>query len=165
MSFRNQTLVDLEGFRDGIGRIGTTPGGCEETELCIRAGQRWPDSVTLYVPDARVRHESPERTSLRYFLSRCHAEGRSKAVVARLVGWSDGLQGAGVCEANARSAIAHGLWRAVRRRASFGRPLAVLLGLGVTTAGYVSETLRGAGPFARRLRSPTNGGLAAFDDR
>ena len=167
MSFRNQTLVDLDGFRDGIGRIGTAPGGCEETELCIRARQRWPDRVTLYVPDARVRHTvSPERTSLRYFLSRCHAEGRSKAVVSRLVGRADGLQAErAYVRRTLAAAIAHGLWRAVRRRASFGRPVAVLLGLAATTAGYVSETLRGAGPFGRRLRSPTNGGLAAFDDR
>jgi O-antigen biosynthesis protein len=166
MSFRSQTLADLDGFRDGIGRVGTTPVGCEETELCIRAGQRWPDRVTLYVPDARVRHTvSPERTSLRYFLSRCHAEGRSKAVVARLVGRTDGLRAERTYVRRTLAAmIMRGLWRAVRRRKGFGRPVAALLGLAATTAGYASETLRGARPHARRLRPPTNGGTADFDD-
>ncbi|MDR0358929.1 MAG: glycosyltransferase, partial [bacterium] len=36
MSFRSRALLDAGGFRPGIGRIGTRPAGCEETELCIR---------------------------------------------------------------------------------------------------------------------------------
>jgi len=166
MSFRSQTLVDLDGFRDGIGRVGTAPVGCEETELCIRAGQRWPESVTLFVPRARVRHTvSPERTSLRYFLSRCHAEGRSKAIVTRLVGPADGLRAERTYVRRTLAAmIMHGLWRAIRRRRGFGRPVAALLGLAATTAGYASETLRGSSPYGRRRRPPTDGGIADLDD-
>jgi GT2 family glycosyltransferase len=166
MSFRRQTLVELGGFRDGIGRIGTAPVGCEETELCIRAGQRWPDRSTLYVPDARVRHTvSPERTSLPYFLSRCHAEGRSKAVVARLVGSGVGLQAErAYVRRTLPAGIVRGLWSAVRRRTSLGRPLAILLGLATTAAGYASERLRGAGGYAGRLHPPTGIVPGAFDN-
>jgi O-antigen biosynthesis protein len=163
MSFRRKTLLDLGGFRDGIGRIGSLPVGCEETELCIRARQRWPDRLTLYLPDARVRHGvSTERTSPRYFLSRCHAEGRSKAVVAQLVGRDDGLEAERAYVRRTLTAgIARGLWDAVRGRGSFGRPLAILLGLATTAAGYASETLR-AGLQARRRRARTRS--PAFGD-
>src|SRR5688572_30210695 len=37
MSFRREVFSSVGGFRNGIGRIGTLPVGCEETELCIRA--------------------------------------------------------------------------------------------------------------------------------
>jgi GT2 family glycosyltransferase len=147
MSFRRQALAELDGFRDGIGRIGSVPVGCEETELCIRARQRWPERLTLYLPEARVRHTvSAERTGLRYFLSRCHAEGRSKAIVASLVGRGDGLEAERAYVRQTLTAgFGRGLLEAVRGRGSFGRPLTILLGLAATTAGYLSETLRGAG--------------------
>jgi glucosyl-dolichyl phosphate glucuronosyltransferase len=163
MSFRRQTLAELGGFRDGIGRIGRLPVGCEETELCIRARQRWPDRFTLYLPDARVRHVvSVERTSPRYFLSRCHAEGRSKAVVARLVGRDDGLETErDYVRRTLTAGIARGLWDAARRKGSFGKPLAILLGLAATTAGYISEMLR-IGLQLRRRRLRTHS--AAFGD-
>jgi GT2 family glycosyltransferase len=164
MSFHRQPLVELGGFREGMGGLETGPIGCEETELCIRARQRWPDRVTLYVPDAHVRHTvSPERTSLPYFLSRCHAEGRSKAVVASLVGRMDGLETERKYVRRTLAAgIVRGLWGALRQRSGFGRPLAILLGLAATTAGYASGRLRGADGDARRLREQTS--IAALGD-
>jgi GT2 family glycosyltransferase len=144
MSMRRQALLELGGFRDGIGRIGTTPVGCEETELCIRARQRWLDATVLYLPEARVRHRvTPERTELRYFLSRCHAEGRSKALVSSMVGRDDGL---GAERTYVRRTLPLGIARALRdaRRGGLGRCLAIVAGLAVTTAGYV------AGPAGRR---------------
>jgi GT2 family glycosyltransferase len=163
MSFRRQVLAELGGFRDGIGRIGRVPVGCEETELCIRARQRWPDRLTLYLPDARVRHTvSAERTGLRYFLSRCHAEGRSKAIVARLVGRGDGLEAERAYVRRTLTAgFGRGLLDAIRGRGSFGRPLAILLGLAATTAGYCSETLRGA---SRSLRQRPQTLVATIGD-
>lgn len=165
MSFRRQTLVDLGGFDDVIGRIGAVPLGCEETELCIRARQRWPDRLTLYVPEARVRHTvSPERTSLSYFLSRCHAEGRSKAIVASLVGGRDATEAERTyVRRTLTGGFVAGLWGAIRRRTSFGLPLAILVGLAATTAGYVSARLRGAMRSAQRLRPRTS--AAAVGDR
>ena len=75
------------GFRTEIGRIGTLPMGCEETELCIRASQHWPKKVFLYEPQARIHHNIPSsRASWRYFRTRCFAEGLSKATVTRYVG-------------------------------------------------------------------------------
>jgi glycosyltransferase involved in cell wall biosynthesis len=92
MSFRREVFKAVGGFRSGIGRIGTLPLGCEETELCIRVRQRWPQHRLYYEPQARVMHRVPRsRTNWRYFCSRCYAEGRSKALVSRFVGTKDGL--------------------------------------------------------------------------
>ncbi|MDX6426583.1 MAG: glucosyl-dolichyl phosphate glucuronosyltransferase, partial [Gaiellaceae bacterium] len=92
MSLRRTTLAAVAGFRSGIGRIGTRPVGCEETELCIRALQRWPGRRFVYEPQARVSHRvDAARTGWRYFLRRCYAEGQSKAQVARLCGARDAL--------------------------------------------------------------------------
>jgi glucosyl-dolichyl phosphate glucuronosyltransferase len=92
MAFRREVFEAVGGFRNGIGRVGTLPVGCEETELCIRASQHWPQGVFLYQPKARVYHRVPgNRTSWRYFCERCFAEGRSKAVITSYVGAKDSL--------------------------------------------------------------------------
>ena len=140
MSFRRDVLAAAGRFRSGIGRVGTRPIGCEETELCIRARRRWSEGVFVFEPGARVAHRVPRhRVTLRYFGARCYAEGWSKAVVARLVGSADGLS-------TERSYVRRTLPRAVVRgladcvlRADLGglgRSLAVVFGLGCTTAGY-----------------------------
>ena len=87
MSFRRSVLAEVGGFRSELGRIGTRPLGCEETELCLRIGRRFPDRVILHEPRARVLHQVPaDRASWRYFTARCYSEGLSKATVARLAG-------------------------------------------------------------------------------
>jgi glycosyltransferase involved in cell wall biosynthesis len=92
MSFRRDALLELGGFRSGLGRVGTAPLGCEETELCIRLLRRWPERVLLYEPRARVSHRvSGDRGRWRYLASRCYAEGLSKARVSRTVGRRDAL--------------------------------------------------------------------------
>src|SRR5437870_12619098 len=48
MSFRRAVFAAVGGFHPAIGRVGTLPLGCEETELCIRVHQRWPQRVILY---------------------------------------------------------------------------------------------------------------------
>ena len=93
MSFRRQALVDLGGFSDSLGRVGANAAGCEETELCIRVTDWKAGGRLVYVPEARVDHYvPPARTTWRYFLRRCYAEGRSKAVVATLAGSQRGLE-------------------------------------------------------------------------
>ena len=92
MSFRRQVFAEVGGFRPGMGRVGTLPVGCEETELCIRVRQRWPHGELMFVPAAVVRHRVPEgRATWAYFRSRCYAEGISKALVTQFVGAQDGL--------------------------------------------------------------------------
>lgn len=141
MSFRRSVLNSVGGFRCDIGRIGTRPLGCEETELCIRSRRHWPNGRFLYDPTARVRHRVPaDRTSWRYFHARCYAEGLSKALVARASDVRSGLasertytmrvlprgMARGVVEA-----VAHG------DLAGLGRSAMIATGLAVTTAGYL----------------------------
>jgi glycosyltransferase involved in cell wall biosynthesis len=91
MSVRRDVFVSVGGFRDGFGKSGSR-SGTEETELCIRASQRWPRRAWLFEPRMRVRHRVPaERSTARYFVSRCIDEGMAKAEVARFVGSKDGL--------------------------------------------------------------------------
>ncbi len=92
MSFRRQVLMSVGGFRHALGRIGTLPAGCEETELCIRASRFWPGLNFVYDPRAVVSHRVPKvRATFRYFVSRCYSEGLSKALVSRLTGARSGL--------------------------------------------------------------------------
>src|SRR5205823_13368225 len=87
MSFRRAAVLEAGGFRSEIGRVGRSPVGGEETELCIRIGRARPDARIVFVPTARVRHRVPAaRATWRYFTSRCYQEGRSKALISRLVG-------------------------------------------------------------------------------
>jgi glycosyltransferase involved in cell wall biosynthesis/GT2 family glycosyltransferase len=92
MSFRRQALLEAGGFRHELGRIGKIPAGAEETDLAIRVGQGNPGGEILYDPEATVDHFVPaERANFKYFTSRCRGEGRSKAILAALVGSDDGL--------------------------------------------------------------------------
>ncbi len=87
MSFRSLVFDSVGGFNPVVGRLGTKPLGCEETEICIRALKQWPGHQIMYVPDAVVYHNVPNaRQTFRYFMSRCYSEGISKAVVRRLAG-------------------------------------------------------------------------------
>ncbi len=148
MSFRAEPLRALGGFRHEIGRVGTRPLGCEETELCIRLAQRWPGSLLIHQPRAVVRHHVPaERTSWRYFRRRCYAEGLSKARVTRLVGAQAGLaserrHAAAVLPAATLRALSDGVQG---DPAGFARAGAIVAGLTITTAGYL------AGAAAERL--------------
>jgi GT2 family glycosyltransferase len=87
MSFRREVFARVGGFSCDIGRVGSTPLGCEETELSIRARRAFPRGVILHVPRAEVEHlVTSERTRFRYFCTRCWAEGLSKALVSQEVG-------------------------------------------------------------------------------
>lgn len=141
MSFRRRAIESIGGFRDGIGRIGTRPLGCEETELCIRMRQRWPTSILFYEPSARVYHRVPaSRVRWRYFYSRCYHEGLSKAVIARLVGAGDAL-------ASERAYTLHTLPQAIIRGvaetlrhddlAGLTRAGAIVSGLTLAVGGYL----------------------------
>lgn len=149
MSFRRDVLDGLGGFRDGLGRVGKVPLGCEETELCIRASQRWSTGRIVYLPEATVEHTVPaSRASVGYFVSRCHAEGRSKALVSRLVGTGDGLEAE---RSYVRSTLPRGVARGLGDAArgdlgGLGRSVAIVVGLATTALGYVGgQGLAGLG--------------------
>jgi GT2 family glycosyltransferase len=92
MALRREPVAAVGGFSELVGRVGALPVGCEETELSIRLAQRDPSVTVLRAIGSPVAHRVPrERQTLRYFLARCYHEGRSKAVLSRLVGTDQGL--------------------------------------------------------------------------
>lgn len=145
MSFRRHIVDEIGGFRDGIGRVGTLPVGCEETEFCIRANQRWPGSIMRYAPQARVHHNVPaSRARWQYFRSRCYFEGRSKAAVANMTGAQDGLSSERTYTLRTLPmGIVRGIAEGVRcaKPAGFLRAGAIIAGLLITTTGYVRGKL------------------------
>ncbi len=146
MSFRREVFSIVEGFHDELGRVAAHPVGCEETDLCIRIGKHWPDSILLYEPQAVVRQVVPaSRENWRYFLSRCFFEGRSKAHLARLVGSRVGLSSErSYTLRTLPSGMLQGLYDTIAYRNWYGiaRASAILVGLLSTTMGYLAA----AGP-------------------
>lgn len=141
MSFRRSDLEAVGGFRQGLGRVGTTPLGCEETEAAIRMRARVPDGRIVLVPDAQVEHFVPaSRGTWSYFARRCIAEGRSKAQVTDAVGAGEGLSSERRYVLVALPAAVGGGLRDLARGDVHGlqRAGAVVGGLGLTTYGYLA---------------------------
>jgi glycosyltransferase involved in cell wall biosynthesis len=155
MSFRREVLAAIDGFQDTLGRIAAHPVGCEETDLCIRICQHWPDGILLYDPRAVVRQIVPaSRENWRYFLSRCFFEGRSKAILARLVGSRAGLSAERRYTLQTLpSGILLGLYDSIAHRDWYGiaRASAIVAGLLYTTAGYLVASIT---PAVSRMKKP-----------
>ncbi|MGO9080164.1 MAG: glycosyltransferase family 2 protein [Streptosporangiaceae bacterium] len=141
MSMRTGPALAAGGFDSAVGRVGTNPTGCEETELSIRMTAARPGSVVWYAPGAAVDHHvAPERARLRYFLRRCWHEGRSKALVVERAGPAAGLnaewrQAALVIPLS----VGRDLAALIRGDGAAGqRAAAALAGLATTSAGYLS---------------------------
>jgi glycosyltransferase involved in cell wall biosynthesis len=153
MSFRRHLFDLVGGFDSSVGRLGTTPVGCEETEFCIRVTNHVSSGLIMYDPSVRVRHHLPAvRESWRYFRARCFAEGKSKAIVAQLVGARRGLASE---RAYTTRTLPAGMLRATveavrtRRPVVLARAGAIVVGLAVTSSGYAFERLRAS---TRRTR-------------
>ncbi len=157
MSMQTQLALKAGGFDESVGRVGTRPTGCEETELSIRLTAEQPGSVIYYVPDATVDHQvTPERIKLSYFLRRCWHEGLSKASVVRLAGASAGLE-------RERRQVAVVIPMSIARE--LGRLLggdagallrvgATVTGLAATASGYLAGRVRyGIGVTAAKPRN------------
>ena len=148
-SYRREVFGVVGGFRSGIGRsAGRRPLGCEETELCIRLRQRRPGSVLLFDSRAVIWHKiPPARSRFSYFMSRCYAEGLSKAMVTRSVGMRDGLSTErGYTSRTLPAGAAHGLAAAVRGDpGGLGRSAAIVAGLAAAGAGYCAGSVRRTG--------------------
>lgn len=150
MSFRASALAQAGPFSEGLGRIGTLPLGCEETEICIRARREIPGSKVLHVPDAVVHHRvAADRLTPRYFFHRCWSEGLSKAAVAGLVGSDAALASerrymAWALPSGAMSGVRDAVGGDI---GGLMRCAFIISGLFVTVAGY----LRGRRRFTRRV--------------
>ncbi|KRE73008.1 glycosyltransferase family 2 protein [Arthrobacter sp. Soil762] len=141
MSFRREVLRQVGGFNLSLGRQGTLPLGCEETEICIRSKIGSPGSRIVYEPAALVRHHVPaDRGTLRYMLSRSWSEGISKAQVSRVVGQKRAL---GPERRYVRSVLPRAVFSGIRdwgrgdNPQGLGRAGAVIAVLAWTAAGYV----------------------------
>jgi GT2 family glycosyltransferase len=170
MSVRRDVVDAVGGFRHSLGRTADLPAGCEETELFIRATQRFPRGVVWYEPAAVVSHRVPvTRATRAYFRSRCYAEGISKTYVSRLVGSRDGLASERHYTTRALPrAFVRELSGAARRRdrAGLARAATLVTGIATTTAGFASARLRrdrapapttvGAGLRASTVTSPAS---------
>ncbi len=145
MSFRRSLFDEVGHFDTAMGRIGTLPLGCEETEFALRVRAAFPGTELVHVPLARVRHHvGAERTKLRYFLRRCYAEGISKAAVAQSAGSEQALA---TERTYVRSTLPKGILDGVRDGlrgdvGGFARSLMIVVGLVTTTAGYVLPRAR-----------------------
>lgn len=154
-SFRRELFSD-GGFVTGIGRSATVqlPVGCEETEFCIRAGKDHPDGYFLYDDQAPVIHTVPvARQTFSYFLSRCWAEGLSKALVTNSVGVETGLASElSYSTVTLPRGVARGIGRAVRGDFTGLQTAAVIIiGLGYTTVAYALSVA------TRRVRAARRG--------
>ncbi len=145
MSMRREIFNDIGGFRTDIGHCGGAPKGDEETELCIRAQQRWRGYKFIYQPEAVVHHRVPEfRTNLKYFFWRCSLEGNSKSMLSGLVGSNDGLASEWDYTLRALPAgVARGVWDVFRHFdvAGLGRAAVIVAGLFTTTYFYLKGRL------------------------
>ena len=155
MSVRRDVMVAVGGFREGFGNIsGGGPSDHpasrlstgEETEFCIRVQEQRPEMKWLYTPSAMVFHRvPPHRATFGYFLSRCWIEGQGKATLTDVTASSSTLT-------SERAYAFKVLPRAVKREtieALTGRDMAriacagaIIIGLAVTSAGYLVGRLR-----------------------
>jgi|HubBroStandDraft_6_1064221.scaffolds.fasta_scaffold37004_2 GT2 family glycosyltransferase len=148
MSMRTDQAIEVGGFYASVGRIGTKPRGCEETELAIRLTASQPGSAVMYVPDAAVDHHvTRHRATFGYFMRRNWHEGQSKATVVKLAGAKAGL------ERERRHALAVLPAAVLRDLGGFvkgdggaiARAFATVAGFMAAVAGYVTAS---AGPSA-----------------
>lgn len=144
-SFRRSVFDQVGGFTVDVGRSDAKlPLGCEETEFCIKIHQSRPEARFLIDDRAMIWHRvGRERTTMRYFLTRCYAEGVSKAVVSRHVGSADGLSAERrQAFATLPAGFARNLTALARGDLSgSGRAGAIVAGLFAATTGYAMGRL------------------------
>ncbi|NLT42738.1 MAG: glycosyltransferase family 2 protein [Anaerolineae bacterium] len=166
MSVRRDVLEALGGFRHCFGKIGTRYSA-DETDLCIRGLQRWPQRIWLYEPSARVTHKQPaSRATRRFFVTRCYDEGVSKAKLSSAVGAADGLANEYWYTFHVLPrAFLHGLGDTFLRGRPYGvtRALAIASGFAATAVGYALSAARErlAGRTDSRVVSAAGGCRAA----
>ena len=151
MAFRAQVFRSAGMFNPAIGRLGSLPLGCEETEFCIRATRVVPNAQIALVSGAGIDHHVPaSRGTVSYLLRRCFFEGISKALV-RGLGDQRSLD---TERAYLRRALPARVRSSLRRAA--GGHVAEGLGLVAALTGAVSAASAGylLGLVVFRLRPP-----------
>lgn len=142
MIVKTAPFVAAAGFRDGFGKMGGAAQP-EDTELCLRISHRG-SGGWLFVPESIIEHAAPaERATWSYFVRRCWAEGKGKALLADL-----SPQGVAVLDeeaAFARRAMLRGVGRnlAAAARADLargGRAAAILVGLGAAAVAFAQTS-------------------------
>lgn len=145
LSARRTVLLELDGFDHTMGRVSapdhaTVSGTADETELCIRATQRWPERHWIYEPAAIVHHVVPSsRLSFQFFVERCQMEGGAKALLRGIAGPAQSLASE---QTYVRTTLPRGVARELRAAArgecaALGRAAAICAGLTITAASYV----------------------------
>jgi glucosyl-dolichyl phosphate glucuronosyltransferase len=136
MVFRRETLLELGGFDTDTGRVGRIPLGGEETDLCIRLAQMYPDSRVLFEPRSVVSHNvSDDRVDWSYLRRRSFYEGVSKSVLSRKLG----DQALSSESAYTRSVLPRGIVRELStfRLDGVRKAAAIVVSLFSAGAGYV----------------------------
>ena len=152
MAIRRTAFDGVGGFRPGFGKTGRVSRP-EDTDLCLRVLRALPSGYWMYDPSAQVAHKVPvERSTRVFFLRRCWNEGRGKAALAALMG-------ANASTSLERRYATHVLPQAFLRElrlgilrrdvASLGRGGAMLTGLMIAIAGFLTEIVAG-----RRYSNP-----------
>ncbi len=156
MSLRRSLFHALGGSTRPWDSVGTTPLGCEETEFAVRARQHIAGVEFLHVPGAIVHHlVTPERTRLRYFVRRCHAEGLSKAALSRRTGRCGTVLERRYTMVTLPRAVASSVGAAVKGDLmGLARAVMIIVGLSATTVGYAMSTARRSRPATRPGRRP-----------
>ena len=144
MAVRRAALAAAGGFSNRLGRVGAVPAGCEETLMGIELQRQDPAARIIRHEGLAVDHlVTARRSTVRYFLSRCLHEGRSKAVLASMVGSGRGL-------ASERSyvlrTLSSGIWNQIRAVLGgdvhgLARALMMVVGLIVTATGTLTSSL------------------------
>jgi GT2 family glycosyltransferase len=141
MAVRADRFRAVGGFRSGFGKTGSRSAP-EDTDLCIRMagpGKRW-----IYDPEALGAHHVPRsRATFRFFLLRCHAEGRGKAELARLLPAEALTSERDYVRRTLPVAVLRDVSRAMRGdSAAAAQALAVLAGVMMAGIGYAVESAR-----------------------
>ncbi|NMO90354.1 glycosyltransferase family 2 protein [Actinomycetospora sp. TBRC 11914] len=142
MSYRREAFEQAGVFTLGLGRVGSTALGCEETEFGIRVRAALPGARFVYDPSAAVRHSvGVERGRVTYFLRRCYAEGVSKAAVSAIAGPDAALESE---RRYVGTVLPRGVAAGLLGRGSNPlRAAGIVAGLAVTAAGYAMARVRG----------------------
>lgn len=165
MAVRRHAVRAAGGFREGstpreIRSRGIVIAGghaLEDTELGIRMGRRWRETVWLYHPRATVHHTvKREQATLGYLARRSFEEGAAKAHLARSVGSQDGLESE---RRYLAAVVPRGLARGLRDfltgdPSGAARAGAIIVGLAAAAFGYSIAALTsrlGAGQSGHRL--------------
>jgi glucosyl-dolichyl phosphate glucuronosyltransferase len=142
MMVRRDAFTKVGGFRTDFGKLGGRSRP-EDTELCLRMAEE-NHGIWMYVPDAPVGHEIPtERTTMRYFVTRCYNEGRGKIAMARLSHGKSTLKSENSYLKTLPAAVGRGLAATASGRDRHGasKAAAVVVGVGAAGVGTVVELM------------------------